>query len=180
MQSTGVRRTPKTLAAKVRSADHPSDALSLYQKGLEAMQQGQFDRARLLLQSLDSSCPAEIQERVRVYLAACERHLERHVLSFATPEEQYDYAISRINTGDYEEAREQLEQIVAAHADADYAHYGLAVLSSMTGQAELCLEHLAQSIALNPRSRLQARSDADFRHMTDDPRFTELLYPEMA
>ena len=102
------------------------------------------------------------------------------MLSFSTPEEQYDYAISRINTGDYDEAREQLEQIVSKHGNADYAHYGLAVLSSMTGQAEVCLEHLAQSIELNPQSRLQARSDADFRHMTDDPRFTELLYPETA
>ena len=177
MQSTGVRRTPKTLAAKVRPEPHPSDALGLYQSGLEAMQQGQFDKARSLFSSLDSNCPPEIQERVRVYLAACDRYAQKPALNFVTPEEQCDYAISRINTGDYDEAREQLQQIVAEHPRADYAHYGLAMLSSMTGQAEQCLEHLARSIDLNPRSRLQARSDADFRHMADDPRFTELLYP---
>jgi hypothetical protein len=26
--------------------------------------------------------------------------------------------------------------------------------------------------------RFQARNDSDFRNMADDPRFTELLYPE--
>jgi len=25
---------------------------------------------------------------------------------------------------------------------------------------------------------LQARNDSDFKNMTDDPRFTELIYPE--
>ena len=30
----------------------------------------------------------------------------------------------------------------------------------------------------NPRNRIQARSDSDFQDMADDPRFTELLYPE--
>ena len=60
----------------------------------------------------------------------------------------------------------------------DYAHYGLAVLNSITGQAEECLDHLARAITLNPQNRIQARSDIDFNDMADDPRFTELLYPE--
>jgi hypothetical protein len=32
---------------------------------------------------------------------------------------------------------------------------------------------------LNARNRIQARSDSDFQDMADDPRFTELLYPEV-
>jgi tetratricopeptide (TPR) repeat protein len=62
--------------------------------------------------------------------------------------------------------------------DADFAHYGMALLSSMTGQAEEALEHLTRAISLNPSNRIQARSDPDFIDMADDPRFTELLYPE--
>jgi len=31
---------------------------------------------------------------------------------------------------------------------------------------------------LNPQNRFQARNDSDFQQMADDPRFTELLYPE--
>jgi len=31
---------------------------------------------------------------------------------------------------------------------------------------------------MNPHNRFQARNDSDFQNMADDPRFTELLYPE--
>ncbi len=180
MDKPSPRRTPKTIAAKVRPITNTAQvqALAHYQAAIEAMQQGRFEKAAQTFAKIDSDCPLEIRERVRVYVAACERYLHRSERSFAGPEEQYDYAISLINTGDYEEARDQLEAIVREHKAADYAHYGLAVLGSMTGQAEICLDHLAQAIALKPYCRIQARSDADFRQMTDDPRFTELLYPE--
>jgi hypothetical protein len=49
----------------------------------------------------------------------------------------------------------------------------------MTGDAHTCLEHLTQSIHLNAKNRIQARADSDFQDMADDPRFTELLYPEI-
>src|SRR6266567_3440785 len=62
---------------------------------------------------------------------------------------------------------------------ADYAFYGLAVLASMTGDSHTCLEHLTEAIRQNPRNRIQARADSDFQDMADDPRFTELLYPEV-
>ncbi len=180
MDSTSPRRTPKTIAGKVRPMVNQAQAqaLALYQSALEAMQQGKFDKASQVFAKIESDCPLEIRERVRVYTIACERYLHRSERTFSGPEERYDYAISLINTGDYEEARDQLESIVHEHRSADYAYYGLAVLSSMTGQAEQCLDHLTRAISLNPQTRIQARSDADFRQMTDDPRFTELLYPE--
>jgi hypothetical protein len=53
------------------------------------------------------------------------------------------------------------------------------VLEAITGQAQECLVSLARAIELNPRNRLQARVDNDFQSMVDDPRFTELLYPEV-
>jgi hypothetical protein len=52
-------------------------------------------------------------------------------------------------------------------------------LDAITGQAQGCLKSLAKAIELNPRNRLQARADNDFQSMADDPRFTELLYPEV-
>ena len=53
------------------------------------------------------------------------------------------------------------------------------MLDSITGRAQNCLDNLAKAIELNPKNRLQARSDNDFQGMVDDPRFTELLYPEI-
>ena len=40
--------------------------------------------------------------------------------------------------------------------------------------------HLSRAIELNNQNRIQARSDSDFQDMADDPRFTELLYPEVS
>ena len=147
METTGTRRTPKTIAAKVRPITNAAQtqALAIYQAALEAMQQGRFEKASQTFAKLSDDCPAEIRERVRVYMTACERYLTRSARTFGSPEERYDYAISLINTGDYEEARDQLEIIVRENNSADYAHYGLAMLSSMTGQAEQCLDHLGRA-----------------------------------
>lgn len=127
------------------------------------MQEGKFEKARAAFEKLIPTAPPELLERSKVYLAACERNAKQAELTFPTTGEQYDYAISLLNTGDYEDARDQLEGILKKDAKADFAHYGLAVLDSMTGQAEECPEHLIIAIQLNPQNRIQARSDSDFR-----------------
>ncbi len=180
-RGTGARRTPRTLAGKTRPAVNPVQQQSLhqYETAILLMQEGKFDKARILFEKVSASASPELLERVRVYVAACERNGARAALTFASAEEQYDYAISLLNTGDYEEARDQFEGLLRKNPSADYAHYGIAILNSITGQAEECLVHLTRAIQLNPRNRIQARSDSDFQDMTDDPRFTELLYPEV-
>jgi tetratricopeptide (TPR) repeat protein len=150
-----------------------------YQNAVLLLQQGKYEKALNMLEKLLPEAPAEIQDRCRMYISACRRQLEKAGLSFLTPEEHYDYAISQLNTGYYEEAREQFNGILNAHPDADYAFYGLAVLGAITGNIQDCLYNLARAIELNPKNRLQARVDNDFQSMVDDPRFTELLYPEV-
>ena len=153
--------------------------MQAYQTGVQLMQEGKFEKARAMFEKIASGGPPEILERARVYLSVCERKVKPAPLAFNSSEEQYDYAISQLNTGDYEEARDHFETILRNSPFADYAFYGIAVLESMTGQIEECLEHLTRAIELNPRNRIQARSDSDFQDMVDDPRFTELLYPEI-
>jgi tetratricopeptide (TPR) repeat protein len=174
------RTTPRTIAGRTRPAAAPlySQAMQQFQTAMQLMQEGKYDKARAAFEKLTTNAPPELLERVRVYLVVCQRNSTRTALTFDTSEEQYDYAISLLNTGHYEEAREQFEAIIKKDARADYAHYGLAILESMTGQAEECLDNLTRAIRLNPRNRIQARSDSDFQDMADDPRFTELIYPE--
>jgi len=182
-QAAGTRR-PRPIAEKTRpvvdkAADKAHEqALQQYQGAVQLMQEGKYEKARTAFEKLVATAPPELLERSKIYLAACERYAKQSALTFATPGEQYDYAISLLNTGDYEDARDQLEGILKKNPSADYAHYGLAVLDSITGQAEECLEHLIAAIELNSQNRIQARSDSDFQDMADDPRFTELLYPE--
>lgn len=156
-----------------------SAAFQHYQSAVQLVQQGKYDKAIAALEKLLPTAPPEIVERCRMYVATCRRQLERISLAFSTPEERFDYAIAQLNGGDYEAARTQLNAVISENPRADYAYYGLAMLDSIMGQPQECLSNLAKAIEMNGKNRLQARSDNDFQNMVDDPRFTELLYPEI-
>jgi len=40
------------------------------------------------------------------------------------------------------------------------------------------LRRLDEALRLNAALRFQARNDSDFQNLAEDPRFTELLYPD--
>jgi tetratricopeptide (TPR) repeat protein len=162
-----------------RSSAGTGPAYQHYQAALQLLQQGKYEKALAALEKLLTEAPPELKERCKMYMSTCQRQMEKASLEFLTPEEHYDYAVSQLNTGYYEDAREQFSQILSGHPGADYAFYGLAVLDAVTGRVQDCLGNLARAIELNPRNRLQARVDNDFQSMVDDPRFTELLYPEI-
>ena len=56
--------------------------------------------------------------------------------------------------------------------------YGLAALDCLTGHVEDSLRRLDEALRLNAALRFQARNDSDFQNLAEDPRFTELLYPD--
>jgi tetratricopeptide (TPR) repeat protein len=154
-------------------------AFQHYMTAVQLLQQGKFEKALAGFEKLLPLAPMELLDRCKMYIITCHKQLEVRRLTFLTPEEHFDYAISQFNTGYYEEAREQFEGILTGHPNADYAFYGLALLDAITGRTQDCLGNLSRAIELNPRNRLQARADNDFQSMADDPRFTELLYPEI-
>ncbi len=170
---------PPTAKSDGRAHAGAEAAFQQYQAAVLLLQQGKYERALNILEKLLPDAPVEIQDRCRMYISTCRRQMDKTNLSFLTPEEHYDYAISQLNTGYYEEAREQFNNILAAHPGADYAFYGLAVLEAITGHAQDCLDSLSRAIELNPKNRMQARVDNDFQSKVDDPRFTEMLYPEV-
>lgn len=179
-ETPGTRR-PRTAPSKARSAsgDGQPRVFQDYQNALELMQDNKFEKARALFEKILRDAPPELVERVRMYQSVCERRGADSSRSFASPEEQYDYAVSLLNAGSFEDARDQFDAILGTYPNSDFAHYGVALLNSMTGQNEEALEHLARAVELNPALRIQARTDPDFIDMVDDPRFTELLYPEI-
>jgi tetratricopeptide (TPR) repeat protein len=161
-------------------ADDPkvAQAVQNYEAGLRAMQEHKFDKAKTHLQKVVGGPSKELADRAAVHLNSCNQHLERGDLQFNTPEEHYDYAVSLMNVGDYVQAREHLEKLQKQNAKADYVFYGLAALDCLTGHSEDALRNLDEAIRLNPANRFQARNDSDFQNLAEDPRFTELLYPD--
>jgi tetratricopeptide (TPR) repeat protein len=149
-----------------------------YEQALKAMQMQKFERAKPLLEKVLASGFRELVDRASMHLNICNQQLGKSVSSFKTAEEHYDYAVSLMNMGDYVTAREHLEKLSKQQPARDFVWYGLAVLECLTGHFPEALQHLAEAIRMNKNNRFQARNDSDFRALADDPRFTELLYPE--
>ena len=170
----------QTTKPKKSMAEDPqfAQAVQNYEAGLRAMQEHKFDKAKTHLQKVLAGPSPELADRARTHLNVCNQHSERSSQQFKTPEEHYDYAVSLMNLGDYVSAREHLEKLYKQNPASDYVAYGLAALDCLTGRVEESLKHLDEAIRHNASLRFQARNDSDFQNLAEDPRFTELLYPD--
>jgi tetratricopeptide (TPR) repeat protein len=164
-------------------ADDPrvTQALQNYEAGLRALQEHKYEKAKPLFQKVLTGPTKELTDRATVHLSICNQHLERSATTqFKSVEEHYDYAVSLMNVGDYVTAREHIEKLLKQSPKTDFVVYGLAALDCLTGHVEDSLKHLDEALRLNANLRFQARNDSDFHNLAEDPRFTELLYPDPA
>lgn len=167
--------------AKKTVAEDPryTQALQSYEAGLRAMQEHKYDKAKPHFQKVVAGPVKELIDRASVHLNICNQHLDRSTATqFGSSEEHFDYAVSLMNVGDYVTAREHLDKLQKQAPKADYVVYGLAALDCLTGHVEDSLRRLDEALRMNPQLRFQARNDTDFQNLVEDPRFTELLYPD--
>jgi tetratricopeptide (TPR) repeat protein len=173
------KATPKK--ASVPEDPRVAQALQNYEAGLRALQEHKFEKAKPLFQKVLAGPSKELTDRASVHLSICNQHLERSTATqFKSVEEHYDYAVSLMNVGDYVTAREHIEKLLKQAPKTDFVVYGLAALDCLTGHVEDSLKHLEEALRLNAGLRYQARNDSDFHNLAEDPRFTELLYPDPA
>jgi len=121
----------------------------------------------------------ELTDRANVHLSICNQHLERG----AANQFKDGRGALRLRGFANEHWRlrdrpRDLEKLLKQNAKADYVVYGLAALDCLTGHSEDSLRHLDEALRLNAHLRFQARNDSDFQNLAEDPRFTELLYPD--
>lgn len=164
----------------VRITDDPrySQAVQNYEAGLGALQSHKYDRAKGHFEKVMAGPSPELADRAKVHLNTCMQQLNRDSATFKTPEERYDYAVSLMNMGDYLGAREIFEELTRKNPKLDFVWYGAAALNCLMGHFPDAITGLNEAIRLNPANRFQARNDSDFKSLADDPRFTELLYPD--
>ena len=170
---------PKVPTKKQAVEDpHHTAAVQAYELGLRALQERKFDKAKSHLQKVLAGPDKSLSDRAQVHMHTCDQQLEKPTLQFKTLEEHFDFAVSLINSADYVGAREHLEKLLKQQPSCDYVLYGLAGLNCLTGHVEESLKTLGEAISQNPALRFQARNDSDFQNLAEDPRFTELLYPD--
>ncbi|MGH9480597.1 MAG: TPR end-of-group domain-containing protein [Terriglobales bacterium] len=162
-----------------RSADEQYEsALEQYAAAMKQFGQQKYERAKPLLEKVCASPFRELAERAGVHLKACNGRLESQIEKTLSADEYYQHAIVKMNIGQQAEAEELLTKAVKAGGKNPDLSYALACLRAQTHDAEAALVHLKEAIRGDGRCRMLARQDRDFEPLMDDPRFTEILYPE--
>ncbi len=172
----GKNRGAKPL--KVTEDPRFAQAVQSYEAGLKALQIHKYDKAKGYFEKVLAGPSTELADRANVHLSTCNQQMNRTSTTFKTPEEQFDYAVSLMNMGDYVTARENFDTLTQKYGKLDFIWYGIAALNCLTGRFPEAISNLNEAIRLNPANRYQARNDSDFKNLADDPRFTELLYPD--
>jgi tetratricopeptide (TPR) repeat protein len=153
------------------------EAVSLYERGLESLQQRDYVAAGELFESVLRQYPdeKELHERVRLYLNICRRQASRQEPTPQTLEERLFAATLAINGGRYDEAISHLHLVRDEDPDNDHALYMLAVAHAQRGEHVEAIAHLERAIAVNPENRALARNDPDLDPLRGDESFRAAL-----
>lgn len=165
----------------LQNSTDPGTLLQLhaYEEALRHFQQQKFQRAKQLFERVAGGPNKELVDRARTHLRICDQRLSPiSETSLKTAEDHYNQGIAMMNLGRWDDAREHLDRARKAAPKADHIVYAMAALDCLTGEAESSMENLKFAIQLRPENRYRARNDEDFAFLQEDPRFTELLYPE--
>lgn len=177
------RKTPAPPSPPVRrkpTADERAyqETLGRFETAVKLFNDNHLAKARGAFERLAATAPPDLAQRARVYLNICHQRLSRPTVELKTADDHYNYGVQLANRGNLEEAEQSLTKALKLAPKCDYIHYALASTSALRDRAEEALTHLAHAIEMNGRNRYLAQNDPDFASLDEDPRFTELLYPE--
>jgi tetratricopeptide (TPR) repeat protein len=178
-KSLGTKKKGKTKMHKPVVDPAVEQQLKVFEDALQNFQQQRYAKAKPLFEKVLAGPSKEFADRARVHLRITEQRMQPVVATPPrSPEEHYQQGVAMMNLGRWDEAREHLLKARKLAPKADYVIYAMAALDCLTGEADSAMENLKQAIVLRPENRYHARNDEDFSFLQDDPRFTELLYPD--
>jgi tetratricopeptide (TPR) repeat protein len=153
--------------------------LKIYDEALSLFHQQKFARAKQELEKVLEGPSKELADRARMHVKIAEQRMKPSLeQNPRTADEHYQRGVAMMNIGRWDDARESLLKARKAAPKADHIHYALAALDCLTGEADSAMANLKVAIQLRAENRFHARNDDDFAFLQEDPRFTELLYPE--
>jgi tetratricopeptide (TPR) repeat protein len=153
------------------------EALAGFAVGVNALQRHDYKAAAGRFRSLLSDFPQErsLLDRVRLYLAVCERELRRAPTPPGTVEERLTLATAALNNGDERTAARLAQDVLTESPDHDLALYLVAAVHARQGDAATALRHLRHALEVSPDVQAQARHDSDFDLLKDHEEFRRLL-----
>ena len=179
-QGKKTQTPPPALIRRKPTADEIAyqNMLTQFEAAVKLLNENHFARARSAFEKLVDTAAPDLAQRARMYLNVCNQRIARPAVQLKSAEDHYNYGVQLSNQGMLDEAEEYLKKALKLGPHLDYVHYALASTWALRENAEQAMEHLERAIGLNSRNRYLAQNDPDFSSLNEDPRFTELLYPE--
>ena len=168
---------PEPAAPLLRECKSTTAALGRLEKGIKALHQKDFKKARTEFKSLLEDHPAEteILARARSYLRICAREDAAHKRPSVTNDQLYGLGVMEHNRANYEGALAYFQHSLELRPEADYIHYSIASSLAMKGDALEAIQALLQAIELNEDNRIYAKNDSDFLSLQVHKEFTDLV-----
>jgi tetratricopeptide (TPR) repeat protein len=153
--------------------------MKTYDEALALFHQQKYAKAKQELEKVVEGPSKELADRAKMHIKIAEQRMKpTSEQNPKTAEEHYQRGVAMMNLGRWDEARESLDKARKLAPKADHIIYAVAALDCLTGEADAALANLKIAIDLRSANRFHARNDEDFAFLQEDPRFTELLYPE--
>jgi len=143
---------------------------------MRALQEHRFQEAAETFRAVLSQYPEEkeLNDRVRLYLTLCERHLNAPSEPRTTEERLYAATLA-LNARDVDTALRHLGAVVGQDPDHDGALYMLGVVHALRDDAQTALSYLRRAIERNPENRVLALQDGDLERLMQDQAFRAAL-----
>jgi len=146
-----------------------------FEKAMGLFHKGDFAKAREAFLASAGGPNRDMGHTAQMHIRMCERRLSKSPLEPKTSEDHYNYAVTLMNRGQFQEAEEQFRKSLAGHESADYIHYALALCCGLRGNMEAAAAHLKRAIELRPQNRMIARNDPDFMAIASHSPLRDIL-----
>lgn len=174
-ETSEVRAKMEELGLAGAGGDDQDAALASYEEAVKLVHDGKWEKAAELLEGvIADSDTHELTDRARQYLAICRHRIDGE----QEIDDPYLAAVVSKNRGDLEAA-----QKIVAKADSEKDErfaYLEASIHALSGDDDQAIEVLGRAIQLEPRNRVQAYHDPDFKELRENEDFQGLFEPAQA
>lgn len=153
--------------------DEYQKVIAAYALALKAFHKGEFQKAQEMLEAFLEKYTSEIElaDRAQAYLEICRKQQKKERIQMKTFEDFCEYAVIKINQGEYEEAIKLLEKALEMKPKEGKVFYLMADAYCLAGQTDLCLDFLKKAIQADGFFRTLAQNEPDFETLKNDKKF---------
>ncbi len=173
----------RTAPLKPRNVAAYEAAIEQFTQASKLFAEGRFAEAHPLFASVAAAAAADepiLADRARTFASISARRGGPPPSPAQDWETLYHLGVVAANSGRLDEAWSLLDRAAAAKPDDASIHYARASVRGLQGNAEGAAAELKKSVALDPKFRFQASSDADFDKVRDEASFIDIIEPSSA